>query len=101
MSGAQAEEVVKSAVPIADLSAIDAVLKGEGGALRAAVQPWRAQVRLIDAARVFTPTGYRDAMPVDGRRTLVRQADGIHLNSAGAGVLADVVIEQVARDFSY
>ena len=49
----------------------------------------------------FTPGGYRDAMPVDGRETIVRDADGIHLNEAGADLLADAVLEALRRDFEY
>jgi hypothetical protein len=30
----------------------------------------------------FTPKGYRDAMAIKGKQTIVRQADGIHLNNA-------------------
>lgn len=47
MSGASAEEVVKSAVPIADLSAIDAALRAGPDALRAAV----LKVRPADLGR--------------------------------------------------
>ncbi len=47
MSGASTEEVVKSAIPIADLSAIDAALRGDGAALRAAV----LEVRPADLGR--------------------------------------------------
>jgi hypothetical protein len=38
-------------------------------------------------------------MTVDGRRRIVREGDGIHLNSAGAGLAADAVLEAVRRDF--
>jgi magnesium transporter len=41
MSGAHAEEIVKSAVPIPDLGLIDAALGGDGAGLRAAVQRHR------------------------------------------------------------
>ena len=40
-------------------------------------------------------------MDVDGRETIVREADGIHLNEAGAGLLADMVLARIARDFAY
>jgi hypothetical protein len=45
-----------------------------------------------------TPTdAYRDAMPIGGRKTIVREADGIHLNEAGAHLLAQIVLREVAR----
>jgi hypothetical protein len=68
-------------------------------AIAVATEPWRAQVRVIDAVPVFTPHGYRDAMPVGGRDAIVREADGIHLNRLGARVLRDVVLQRVAQDF--
>ena len=48
---------------------------------------------------LFTPGGrYRDAMEVDGRRQIVREPDGIHLNGRGAG-WRGVVVEALERDF--
>ena len=76
------------------------VQRSVNAAFDVAAQPWRSQVRLIDLAEVFTPDGrYRDAMEVDGRRQIVREADGNHLNRKGAEVAADVVLESVRRDF--
>ena len=62
-------------------------------------EPYRAQVRVLDMTALFTPEGYRDAMEVDGRRQIVRDPDGIHLNSRGAELAADVVLEAIRRDF--
>jgi hypothetical protein len=70
-------------------------------AIAVAAAPWRAQVRVVDAVSTFTPDGYRDAMDVDGTETIVRDADGIHLNEAGAELLADDVQERIGRDFVY
>jgi hypothetical protein len=65
-----------------------------------AAQPFRAQVRVLDITELFTPGGrYRDAMTVDGRQRIVRDADGVHLNETGAGLAADKVLEAVHRDF--
>ncbi len=76
------------------------VARTVNAAIEVAAQPFRAQVRVLDMTELFTPGGrYRDAMSVDGRRRIVRDADGIHLNDAGAGVAADVVLEAVRRDF--
>ena len=66
-----------------------------------AAQPWRSQVRLLDLTSVFTRNGkYRDAMEVDGRKQIVREPDGIHLNRKGAEVAADLVLKAVRRDFA-
>ena len=70
-------------------------------AIAVAAEPWRAQVRVVDATAIFTPDGYRDAMDVGGRRTIVREADGIHLNQAGAGLLADQLLKRIGQDYVY
>lgn len=65
-----------------------------------AAQPYRAQVRLLDMSRVFTPGGhYRDAMDVGGEQELVRQSDGIHLNQTGASIAADHVLGALRGDY--
>ena len=69
-------------------------------AFEVAAQPWRSHVHLLDLTTVFTPNNkYRDAMEVDGRKQIVREPDGNHLNRKGAEVAADVVLEAVRRDF--
>ena len=69
-------------------------------AIEVAAQPFRAQVRVLDMTELFTPGGrYRDAMTLDGRKRIVRESDGIHLNDAGAGLAAEKVLEAVRRDF--
>jgi hypothetical protein len=69
-------------------------------AIRVAAHPYRAQVRVLDMAAVFTPGWhYRSAMAVGGEQTIVREPDGIHLNDAGARVAADHVLQAIARDF--
>ncbi|MEA2361196.1 MAG: uncharacterized protein QOD71_341 [Thermoleophilaceae bacterium] len=76
------------------------VARTVNAAIEVAAQPFRAQVRVLDMTELFTPGGrYRDAMTVDGRRRIVRDPDGIHLNDTGAGIAADVVLEAVRRDF--
>jgi lysophospholipase L1-like esterase len=76
------------------------VARTVNAAIEVAAQPFRAQVRVLDMTELFTPGGrYRDAMTVDGRRRIVREADGIHLNNAGAAVAAGVVLAAVRRDF--
>jgi hypothetical protein len=69
-------------------------------AVAVALEPWRRQVRQLDAGAIFTPNGYRDSMPVDGVDTVVREPDGIHLNEAGAQVLAKAIAAQLVADFT-
>ena len=76
------------------------VARAVNAAIEVAAQPYRAQVRVLDMDELFTPGGrYRDAMEVDGRRQIVREPDGIHLNVRGAELAADAVMEAVQRDF--
>jgi hypothetical protein len=75
------------------------VARSVNAAIRVAAQPYRAQVRVLDMTSLFTPSGYRDAMEIDGRREIVRDPDGIHLNDEGARLAADVVLRAVHRDF--
>jgi hypothetical protein len=70
-------------------------------AIDVAAEPWRTQVRVIDTVPIFAPHGYRDAMSIGGSQTIVRQADGIHLNEAGSKLLAGVVLGRLAGDFVY
>jgi lysophospholipase L1-like esterase len=70
-------------------------------AISVAAEPWRAQVRVIDTVPVFTPgERYRDAMPINGQPTIVRQSDGIHLNDAGSQLAATIVLAALRRDFT-
>jgi hypothetical protein len=77
------------------------VARTVNAAIEVAAQPFRAHVRVLDMAELFTPGDrYRDAMTVDGRRRIVRDADGIHLNAAGARLAAEVLLDAVRRDFA-
>lgn len=65
-----------------------------------AASPYGAQVRLLDMSEIFTPDfEFRSSMDVDGKETLVRQADGIHLNQAGNEIAADTVVEALRADY--
>jgi hypothetical protein len=56
-------------------------------------------VRLLDMGRIFTPNGrFRRSLKRHGHRVVVRQSDGIHLNRAGAGIAAGVVMRAMRRD---
>jgi lysophospholipase L1-like esterase len=71
-------------------------------AIEVAAQPWASQIQIIDSVPIFTPGFvYRDAMNVDGKQTIVRESDGVHLNEAGSSLLARVVLEQLSQHFSY
>jgi len=71
-------------------------------AIPVALAPWAAQVRVIDSVPIFTPGRvYRDAMKLGGVPTIVRRADGIHLNEAGSSLLAGYVLASLSRDFTY
>jgi hypothetical protein len=68
---------------------------------RAAAQRGAA-VRVIDLVPTFTPgDSYRDSMEIDGKQTIVRESDGIHLNDEGSSLAADLVLQAVDRDFDY
>ncbi|MBA3329132.1 MAG: DUF459 domain-containing protein [Solirubrobacterales bacterium] len=70
-------------------------------ALRVAAEAYRAHVRLLDMERVFTPARrFRGTLSISGRETVVREADGIHLNDTGAKLAADLVLARMARDFA-
>jgi lysophospholipase L1-like esterase len=76
------------------------IARAVNAAIEVGAQPYRSQVRVLDMQEIFTPGGdYRDAMEVDGRRQIVREPDGIHLNSRGAGLAADAVLEAIRQDY--
>jgi lysophospholipase L1-like esterase len=61
-----------------------------------------ASVRVVDLRPTFTPGDtYRDSINIDGKQTIVRESDGIHLNEEGSSVAADLVLQAVDRDFDY
>lgn len=71
-------------------------------AIEVAAQPWAADVQVLDTVPIFTPGfAYRDAMEIDGRQTIVREADGIHLNAAGSSLLAGTVLRALGESFTY
>ena len=64
-------------------------------ALRRASTAFAGAGRIIDTARVFTPGG-RFRSTLNGR--VVRQADGVHLNTTGASIAANLIIRRLRRD---
>lgn len=88
-------------LPLPRIASRQKVARAVNAAIAVAAQPFRSQVRVLDMTDVFTPGGrYRAAMMVDGRETLVRRPDGIHLNDAGAGVALDIVLARLRADFA-
>ncbi len=74
--------------------------KAVNAAIEVAAQPFASQVRVLDMSAVFTPgERFRASMDVDGRNTLVRRQDGIHLNDAGASVALKIVEASIRADF--
>jgi hypothetical protein len=68
-------------------------------ALRSAARREGDGVRLLDMGAVFTPRGrFQQTIVRGGRRVSVRQADGIHLNVAGARIAARIVVRRMRRD---
>ena len=57
---------------------------------------------MVDLRPTFTPgDSYRDAITIDGKETIVREPDGIHLNEEGSSLAADLVLQAVDKDFDY
>jgi uncharacterized protein len=72
------------------------------GAIEGAAAERGAAVRVVDLRPIFTPNdSYRDAITIDGKQTIVRESDGIHLNEEGASIAADLVLQAVGKDFDY
>ena len=71
-------------------------------AIREAAAQRGPAVRVVDLIPTFTPgDSYRDSIPIDGKQTIVRESDGIHLNEVGSSVAADIVLRAIDRDFDY
>ena len=76
------------------------IARAVNAAIEVAAGPLRAHVRPLDMVPVFTPRErYRDAIESGGRKRVVRDPDGIHLNGDGAAVAADEVERAIDRDF--
>jgi lysophospholipase L1-like esterase len=61
-----------------------------------------SSVRVVDLRPTFTPGDtYRDSIDIDGKQTIVRESDGIHLNEEGSAVAADLVLAAIDKDFDY
>ncbi|WP_354700438.1 hypothetical protein DSM112329_00713 [Paraconexibacter sp. AEG42_29] len=78
------------------------IAKVVNAAIEVAAQPYRNQVTVFDTLPTFTPGDkYRDAMDIDGKKTIVRREDGIHLNDEGADLLGELLIKQLQQHFDF
>ncbi len=75
------------------------IARAVNAAIAVGVQPWAADARVIDTVPIFTPHGYRDAMPIEGTQTIVREPDGVHLNAAGSLLLGRYVLSDLTTDY--
>ncbi len=69
------------------------------GIAKAAARFDRSQVRVIDLRGRFTPGGrYRQTIRHAGRSVSVRAPDGVHLNTKGASIAADIILRALRAD---
>jgi hypothetical protein len=89
-------------LPTQRKAARQAIAQVVNAAIRVAAQPWGSQVTVVDTGATFTPGGkYRDAMGIGGKETIVRESDGIHLNEAGAKLLAKQMVARLGTGFDF
>jgi hypothetical protein len=89
-------------VPAARDPARKPIVDAVNAAVEAAAAPWRDTVHVLDMNALFTPADrFRSAMEVGGRETIVREPDGIHLNTAGSAVAAEAVEAALRFNFTY
>jgi hypothetical protein len=75
------------------------VFRAGNAALRDAARRHPGEVHLIRLCKVFTPGfAFRQSIRWHGRLMSVRQADGVHLNVAGASIAATLIIRAMRRD---
>lgn len=87
-------------LPLPRDAARQRIVRTVNAAVAVAAQPYRAQVRIVDMAQLFTPGGrFRVAMAVAGKDTVVRESDGIHLNESGSKLAAGLVESRLKIDF--
>ena len=75
------------------------VYRAVNAAIRVAGRRAGEGVRVIDLVPVFTPGGrFRQAIRFRGRTISARQADGVHLSTAGASVAATLIVDRLRAD---
>jgi hypothetical protein len=86
-------------LPAPRSSSFQQVFRPVNRALRTAALSFPGVVHLIDLGQTFTPGGrFRQTMMWRGRRVTVRQADGVHLSTAGASIAAELIVRRMRRD---
>jgi lysophospholipase L1-like esterase len=69
------------------------VFPAVNAALRRAARGLDDDVRLVELDEFFTPGGrYRESIQIGGKTVRVRQGDGVHLNTTGASIAANIVL---------
>jgi lysophospholipase L1-like esterase len=75
------------------------VYRAVNDAIRRAGSRVGGGVRVIDLVPVFTPGGrFRQHVAFRGRTVNARQADGVHLSTAGASIVATLLIDRLRLD---
>jgi hypothetical protein len=94
-----AGSVYWATLPAARSAGFRRVYRAVNAALRDAARRHPGEVRLVRLAKVFTPGfAFRQSIRWHGRLVSVRQADGVHLNVAGASIAATLIIRAMRRD---
>lgn len=89
-------------IPTQRQASRQAIAKVVNAAIEVAAQPYRSQVTVFDTGSTFTPGNrYRDAMDIGGKKTIVRESDGIHLNDEGAKLLAQIMTRELGTGFTF
>jgi lysophospholipase L1-like esterase len=69
------------------------------GIQRAATRFDMSAVRVLDLRKTFTPGGrFRQTIRYKGKTVSVRQGDGVHLNTKGASITADIILRALRAD---
>jgi hypothetical protein len=77
------------------------IARAVNAAIYVAAQPFRSQIHILDMTTTFTPHNtYRATMPINGRQTIIRKPDGIHLNDAGSQIATNIVLTHLKTDFT-
>ncbi len=88
-------------LPTSSDSTRNSIIRVVNATITVAAGAFGQQVRVVDLPAVLTPGGrYRSAMDVGGRKQIVRDPDGAHLNEVGGRLAADTVRKLLARDFN-
>jgi lysophospholipase L1-like esterase len=86
-------------LPVPRRPAFKPIYRAVNRALRRAARRHPGAVRLVDLNPVFSPHGrFQASITWHGRTRVVRQADGVHLNVAGASIAATIIMRAMRHD---